>query len=729
MKRCALALDVKRSVLALALASAFAAQAQIVPATGAGALGTAVSTGPAFSITGGTPQGSNLFHSFNAFNINTGQSATFTGPGSYQNIISRVTGDGATASNINGLLRSTFSGANLWLINPKGINFGPAATLDIGGAVGGSFHASTASYLKLGTGGRFDAGNPGASVLTTDAPSAFGFLDAPAAITVDRSQLKVGGSAPSLTLSLVGGNLSITGTSPFVRPGTASTPTLWAHAGRVNLASVGSAGEVTLTAGGIGVTPGAATGNISIVNATVLTEASTVGPVPGPIFIRGGRLTTRDSAISTLRGVTAPGADIDITLDGDMEMKGGILRASSVTNVDAGNVTIRAANVTLDRGADVAGIETSAFDFVNGTSGGRSGQISIDASGDVLLAGGSALTNISYLSTNPAGDTRINARGLAVTDNSTIQVSTFGDGDAGSVRISVQDLKLSRGGRIDANSEFDLNSVPGQGAGGSIFVDASNSVDIGGSGSGLFSKTTSFGPGGSITVTAPEIRIHDGGRISSQSVDVVGAGTGDAGSIQINAARALRVDSGGAISTESEGAGGGRITIKAGDLLSLDNGRITTSVSVGGGNGGDINIDPVFTILNASDIIARAVDGNGGNIFIVTQFLLLSPDSSIDATSQRGISGTVQISSPASDVGSRLGVLSSAYVDASALLRAACAARAGRPSSSFVGVGRGGLPASPDSAAYASYGSGSAASAAWQGMTVRAASCPGPQVG
>src|SRR5687767_8759136 len=49
-------------------------------------------------------RGNNLFHSFSEFNVNTDQTATFTGPNSIANIINRVTGQ--TVSNINGALNS-----------------------------------------------------------------------------------------------------------------------------------------------------------------------------------------------------------------------------------------------------------------------------------------------------------------------------------------------------------------------------------------------------------------------------------------------------------------------------------------------------------------------------------------------------------------------------------------------------------------------------------------------
>ncbi|MDH5514627.1 MAG: filamentous hemagglutinin N-terminal domain-containing protein [Gammaproteobacteria bacterium] len=92
------------------------------------------------------------------------------GPVSISNIISRVTGSSNTT--IDGVLRSTIPGANVYLLNPNGIMIGDNAKLNISG----SFYASTADYLKLGTNGRFDASNPGNSVLVTAAPAAFGFL-------------------------------------------------------------------------------------------------------------------------------------------------------------------------------------------------------------------------------------------------------------------------------------------------------------------------------------------------------------------------------------------------------------------------------------------------------------------------------------------------------------------------------------------------------------------------
>jgi filamentous hemagglutinin family protein len=185
-----------------------------------GTMGSVVSlSGLDYSITGGTQAGSNLFHSFSVFDVHLGESATFNGPAAITNIIGRVTG--GTASSIDGTLGSGIAGANLYLVNPAGVVFGPDASLN----VDGSFHVSTADYLLLGPTGRFDASNPGNTVLATAPPSAFGYLSArPAPVTLNGSRLQVPAGE---TLSVVAGDIDLTDAS------------LYASEGVVNIASVG----------------------------------------------------------------------------------------------------------------------------------------------------------------------------------------------------------------------------------------------------------------------------------------------------------------------------------------------------------------------------------------------------------------------------------------------------------------------------------------------------------
>ena len=92
-------------------------------------------------ISGGTQASSNLFHSFEQFNLEQQQTANFIAAPNTDSIIGQVIG--GSASTIDGLLQVTGSNADLYLINPAGLIFGPNARLDLGG----SFTATTATHI------------------------------------------------------------------------------------------------------------------------------------------------------------------------------------------------------------------------------------------------------------------------------------------------------------------------------------------------------------------------------------------------------------------------------------------------------------------------------------------------------------------------------------------------------------------------------------------------------
>jgi filamentous hemagglutinin family protein len=104
-------------------------------------------------IEGGATRGNALFHSFEQFNVGEGQRVYFANPNGITNILGRVTG--TDGSDILGTL-GVDGGANLFLLNPNGILFGPDARLDISG----SFTASTAERFIFADGAEFSAVNP-----------------------------------------------------------------------------------------------------------------------------------------------------------------------------------------------------------------------------------------------------------------------------------------------------------------------------------------------------------------------------------------------------------------------------------------------------------------------------------------------------------------------------------------------------------------------------------------
>ncbi|NEQ44613.1 MAG: CHAT domain-containing protein [Leptolyngbya sp. SIOISBB] len=175
----------------------------IVPA--ANATGTQVTpNGTDHIITGGTPSTDqqNLFHQFTEFNLLTGESATFVTNPTILNILSGVTG--STPSVIDGLLQVSGSNANLFLINPNGILFGPNAALNLQG----SFTAVTADQVNFATGAWEMAGaSEYASLVGT--PQSFSFsLENPASL-VNAGDLAV---SPGESVVLLGGQVLNTGT-------------------------------------------------------------------------------------------------------------------------------------------------------------------------------------------------------------------------------------------------------------------------------------------------------------------------------------------------------------------------------------------------------------------------------------------------------------------------------------------------------------------------------------
>ncbi len=140
-------------------------------------------------IEGGTQAGSNLFHSFSEFSVPANSTALFNNGSDVQNIISRVTD--RDRSDINGLIKANGI-ANLFLINPNGIVFGPNGSLDIRG----SFVATTANALQFGSLGNFSATNPEApSPLLTINPSAFLYNQIPTGAIQNNSEAAAGPSS------------------------------------------------------------------------------------------------------------------------------------------------------------------------------------------------------------------------------------------------------------------------------------------------------------------------------------------------------------------------------------------------------------------------------------------------------------------------------------------------------------------------------------------------------
>ncbi|MDX1541861.1 MAG: filamentous hemagglutinin N-terminal domain-containing protein, partial [Geminicoccaceae bacterium] len=531
----------------------------------------------------GRLEGPNLFHSFDTFHVRTGESATFTGPSGIDNLISRVTG--GAVSEIDGLLASTVPGADFFFLNPAGVLFGPNASLSVPGA----FHVSTADELRFADGTAFDAGSPGASSFTMAPPESFGFLGNDGGITVDRASF---GTAFGQTLSLSGSSVSIDG-------------------GNAGVASGGSAGFVFATDGPLQVAA-IRSGSLDLATGAVVTDQA--GPVridgeatlqvvtagQGAIRISGGELTIEERAAVQIFNVGAADDPNGVELSADRILIGSESSVATTALADGtgGPIRIATSELLVDGGS----IESNTL------AAGDGGQITVAADRLDVRGGRGILATSGSGSTGDAGDIEIRA-GSVVVDSAVIDLTRLGSGAAGQLFIQATDVTLS-------GAAFGIQAPnPTSGSGGRVEVVADRlTVD----GAALSTSTIGDGPGGDIVLDLGELVVSGGGQISAATLGpgeagditiqvdearVVGLGTaitvfstpsgpgGDAGDIVIDAGE-LRLVDGGAISSETSGngaAGSVSISVEQGLVLS-DSGQIRAS-STGTGRPGDITID------------------------------------------------------------------------------------------------------------------------------------------
>lgn len=672
------------------------AQAQV---TADGTLPTSVSSpdGLNFTIDAGVQVGGNLFHSFQTFSVPTGGSAIFNNAIVVQNIIGRVTG--GSLSSIDGLVAANGT-ANLFLINPRGIVFGPNATLNIGG----SLIASTANQVQFADGTEFSAVNSTTPLLTVSIPVGLQIGSDPAAIRVqgDGNNLILDGDGvvvrdfrppglevlPGKAIALVGGDIWLEGGN------------LTAPAGRVELGSV-AGGTVRLNP--VGTDWSLSYEGVTAFRDIQLTQAAAIdtsGSSSGAIQVQGRSLFLRDG--SAMLGYTLgnqSGADLVIRATESVELTGAnsfgtpsVLGTRLETGAigNAGNIRVQANNALLQNGAIVTS-ET----FGTGNSGSITFTVAqlTDLSG-LDEVGFSSL--ISTLSTSPtsgnAGEVTLLSDRLQLRDGAQVSSVVFGRGNSSNVTVRAADVELSgtsgnglgsflttrieRGaignaGNLTIETDRLLlrdganvsSSSSGRGNGGNLIVRASDTValsgsDVDGRGSILTTQVNSVGVGnaGNLAIATNRLLLQDGTTVSSSTF---GRGNGGNLTIQAKTVVASGIDARGVgsyIVTQVNPTGvgnAGNVTIEA-NQLQLQDGAVVTSATLGRGNGGDLTIRAGEVLLSGADAAGRTSFlttqvgptgvGNAGDLSIEANSLQLQ-DSTIvsSATFGRGNSGDLTI--------------------------------------------------------------------------------------
>ncbi|MEM9089738.1 MAG: filamentous hemagglutinin N-terminal domain-containing protein, partial [Cyanobacteria bacterium P01_F01_bin.53] len=212
-------------------ANADPATAQAITPSLDGTGTTVTQTGTQFDIEGGSlsANGDNLFHSFQDFQLGSGERATFLTTPFTQSVFARVRG--GSPSLLDGELQLLGSDANLFFMNPAGIVFGPNATLNLPA----NFSATTADALGLGN-HWFNATGANDYAALNDSVSAFAFTQSLPGSIVNGGKLALG---EHHQLALVGGRVINTGT--LSTPG--GTVTIAAIPGE-NIARISTEGQL-----------------------------------------------------------------------------------------------------------------------------------------------------------------------------------------------------------------------------------------------------------------------------------------------------------------------------------------------------------------------------------------------------------------------------------------------------------------------------------------------------
>ena len=651
--------------------------------------------GSRYDITGGDRRGTNLFHSFDEFSVGTDDIANFqndTGMAT-TNILSRVTrADPANTSKIYGTIRTTdFESANLFLLNPNGIIFGPGAQLDING----SFHATTADYIRLADDGRFgtDISDPANTMLTMAPPAAFGFLGNGSGQVIFEPQSEFAVPDGEI-LSIVGGDVVIKGGS------------LTAPSGRIDIVSSASAGEADIDGDGNYVDDNFdQLGDVSISQNGTL-DAGTFSEEPGGfITIKSGQLSISGGAgIDASSGVVGEptaangdAGDISITVTNLSLTGGGSIESAAFGQTgNAGTIDINADSISIT-GAS-SGLYTDTFGSgLGGLIDLNANRITVDAGGIIDASSGSS--DASMASNGHAGDIHIAVTELSLTNGGLIQSAAFGQtGNAGSIEIQAESISitgenpdtelasglytdtfgsglgglidlrglndpkadriiLAAGGTIDASTDFAPSeggsTSPTAGQGGDILV----STSVLESNDGKIEVST-FGAGqaGFLTINADQVQLTGDAEIST---DVEDGATGGGGILTINA-RTIALESlnGEApeISSDTEGNGeAGNVTLIASESIQLLNsttegdepGILANSKGKGTGNAGDIFIKAPEITISGGTIDTSTISGATGDTGLITveaNNLSLTDDGNIQSINRgSGAGGLVSI--------------------------------------------------------------------------------------
>jgi filamentous hemagglutinin family protein len=628
--------------------------------------------------------GTGLYQSLERLDVAEGDAATFavSEPATaVDSIYARVTGE--DASEIFGLLRSEVAGADLFLLNPYGVLFGPTAQVD----VGGSFYVSTADVLNFDNGERFEAWLGGALPLQVAAPSSFGFLiddEAPATIRFDRTgRLCVAPACETLRLAAIAGRVELEG-----RGAGSDVPTLEStNGGLIQLAAVPSGTDVPVNVADLDVESlGSDEAAVHLTRNAIVEVSGSDSAGPARIVIRGGRFemarpqgVVRSGRLKASGTDSAPGdpAGIDIEVAGAIALEAGLIQSTTTTGGGpSGEIRLVGERVELDAEAEVLSQIAGIFNASDGPD------IRVET-GALEIRGGSKLRSEDELdagtSSGKVGDIGLQADEIAVSgENSEILTTSMGTGNGATLNVeAATSLALSNGGRIRASRLQSLvpDAVPDDP--GRIAV-AAGSLSVT-DGASIQSETASDLDGAAIQIGSVEAPIANLDLIAG-AIGSITTNLGKGGAVDVHAQTIVLRSSAAlpdatpqisALTTnrnalvEEDDGRGGDLMVYADSIDLIDGGQLRASTE-GISPGGNLVVDVAGTLLaqgrntggggepRPSGIFARSAlsqshpgiptTGAGGQLDITAKDIVMKAGAEFSASAQSdGSAGDLHI--------------------------------------------------------------------------------------
>lgn len=526
--------------------------------------------------------------------------------------------------------------------------------------LGGSFIAATSESLIFKDGSKYSAVEPlTRPLLTIASPIGLQYGAASGAIASSPNGGEISlAVTPGNTLALLGNDVALRETS------------LSAFNGKVQIGSIAS-GRVNLESGdrGWNLNYGAETQFARIEMDSSFIETSGVGGITN---LRGEAIDLANSGFSNFTLIDGRGGEIELIATELVKLDNSFL--STQVGSELNNLAIAGTGGDIRMSAPRIEVTNGAIVSAGTLSSGRGGNITLEAAKVVRLSG-----------ETPAF----------------ITTSTQGSGAGGQLKIATENLIVRDGSQIQA--------FAGEGRGGAIAIEAAESVELSGKGtrnfggieltfnSGLLASSGNEnlpfelqpdGKSGDLSVNTPRLLIKD-----DASISVSNFGAADAGNIEIDAAE-VDLLAGEIIANTASGRGGSIILNAKDSVILQQGGRISTDARRNG-NGGNIDLTTDnLVLLNQSEIAADAQAGSGGNIEIETQGYFISRNSEITASSNFGADGIVDIVTLDADSNIETTQLERSPIAAESYITTGCGVRGDFTKNQFRSVGRGGLPPS-----------------------------------